>query len=73
MRRRTAADRARHLTVYASAICLALVLGLGENGAAQRGEPGEGNRQGGAPAPGRGRCAMSGPVCYVPPVEDVVA
>jgi hypothetical protein len=65
MMRRTSAGRVRHLTVYASAVGLALVLGMGENGAAQRGEPGEGNRgqgaaagQSGSPA-GRGRATYS--------------
>ena len=59
MMRRTSAGRVRHLTVYASAVGLALVLGMGD-GAAQRGEPGETNRgQGAGPAPGRGRANYS--------------
>ena len=46
--------------MYASAVGLALALGMGEDGAAQRGEPGEGNRgQGAGPAPGRGRANYS--------------
>ena len=59
MRRRTSASRVRHLTVCLSAVGLALVLGIGQNSAALRGEPGEGNRgQGGGPA-GRGRANYS--------------
>jgi hypothetical protein len=46
--------------VYAAAVGLALALGMSENGAAQRGEPGETNRgQGPGPAPGRGRANYS--------------
>ena len=60
MRRRTSAGPVRHLTVCASAVGLALALGLSQSGAAQqRGEPGEGTRgQGGGPA-GRGRANYS--------------
>jgi hypothetical protein len=46
--------------VCAGAVGLALALGIVEHGAAQRGEPGEGNRgQGAGPAPGRGRATYS--------------
>jgi len=56
----TSAGRVRHLAVYATAVGLAVALGLGQTGAAQqRGEPGEGTRgQGGGPA-GRGRANYS--------------
>jgi hypothetical protein len=47
------------VTVYAIAVGLALAIGLGDNSAAQRGEPGEGNRGQGAAPPGRGRANYS--------------
>ena len=59
MTRRTSAGRVRQVTVYASAIGLALVLGMSENRAAQRGEPGEANRGQGAGPAGRGRANYS--------------
>jgi hypothetical protein len=59
MTRRTSAGRVRQVTVYASAVGLALVLGMSENRAAQRGEPGEGNRGQGAGPAGRGRANYS--------------
>ena len=60
MRRRTSAGTVRHLTVGASALCLALVLGVGgDDSAAQRGEPGEGTRGQGAGPAGRGRANYS--------------
>jgi hypothetical protein len=59
MKRRTSTGLARGLAVCACAIGLALALGIGQTGAAQRGEPGEGTRgQGGGPA-GRGRANYS--------------
>src|ERR1044072_4546160 len=59
MRRRTTAGRVRHLAVYASAVGLALMLGLGQTGAVAQREAGEGVRgQGGGPA-GRGRVTYS--------------
>jgi hypothetical protein len=59
MRTRTSLGRIRIRTVCALAAGLALVIGLGEISAAQRGEPGESVRgQGGGPA-GRGRANYS--------------
>jgi hypothetical protein len=59
MTRRISTGRLRHLTVCALAVGLFLALGMGQDSAAQRGEPGEGNRgQGAAPA-GRGRATYS--------------
>jgi Family of unknown function (DUF6282) len=61
MKRLTSRGAARHLTVCAAAVGLALALSVGEHSAAQqRGtEPGEGTRgQGGGPA-GRGRANYS--------------
>ena len=59
MTRRTSAGRVRQVTVYASAVALALVLGMSENRAAQRSEPGEGNRGQGTGPAGRGRANYS--------------
>jgi Family of unknown function (DUF6282) len=60
MTRRTTARRVRHLTVYASVVCIALALGMGgQSGAAQQRGEGEGARgQGGGPG-GRGRANYS--------------
>src|SRR6185503_8141892 len=59
MRKRISVGPARHLTVCASAVCLALVLGMGESSTAQRGEPGETTRGQGAGPAGRGRATYS--------------
>jgi hypothetical protein len=47
------------MTVYACAVGLALALGMGDNSAAQRGEPGETTRGQGAGPAGRGRANYS--------------
>src|ERR1051325_2809314 len=80
MKRQTSAGRVRHLIVLASAVGLALALGLGQNTAAQRGaEPGETNRGQGAAggregAPGRGRAtySLSDPVPNDPALKGAI-
>jgi len=72
MRRGRSVARARHLIVYAFAVCLALVLGTGGNSAAQRGEPGEGNRQGGPPGRGRANYSLSDPAPNDPALKGAI-
>ena len=59
MRGQTSASLARHVTVCACAIGLALAFGMSQSGAAQRGEAGEGTRGQGAGPAGRGRANYS--------------